>query len=143
MLTQASKTELTTGLALKSNVSDVGKAVEELSQALEERPTFTEMNSNLRDFATRTDLADLLALAETNRNAARSLEEKENMELAILKTRMDEFQKEISKKVTTCATLNELNDLATILESKVAPLARRPTPTRSTRPWTRKSPSST
>jgi hypothetical protein len=31
------------------------------------------------------------------------------MELTILKTRMDEFQREIIKKVSTCATLAEFN----------------------------------
>lgn len=71
--TQASKTELATGLALKSNVSDVGKAVDELSQALEERPTFTEMSSTLREFATKIDLSNLMAITETARNMGRSL----------------------------------------------------------------------
>jgi hypothetical protein len=37
---QASKTELTTGLSLKANSTDVSKTVEELSRALEERPSY-------------------------------------------------------------------------------------------------------
>jgi len=49
---------------------------------------------------------------------AQSYEQKENIELTILKTRMDEFQKELTKKVSTCATLAEFNDLTTLLESK-------------------------
>ena len=41
------------------------------------------------------------------------------MELTILKTRMDEYQKEITKKVGACATLSEFNEIANILEAKV------------------------
>ncbi len=45
--------------------------------------------------------------------------EKESTELAILRARMDEFQKEITKKVTNCATLQELSELTSIVEAKV------------------------
>ena len=41
------------------------------------------------------------------------------MELTILQARMDEFQKEISKKVASCVTLTEFQDLINIVEQKV------------------------
>jgi hypothetical protein len=49
---------------------------------------------------------------------AQTFEQKESIELTILKTRMDEFQKELTKKVSACATLSEFNDLTTLLETK-------------------------
>ena len=46
------------------------------------------------------------------------MEEKENVQLEILKTRMNEFQRQITKKVSTCATLQEFNTLTEVLETK-------------------------
>ena len=45
-------------------------------------------------------------------------ESKEGVEVAILKTRMDEFQREIGKKVSGCATLSDLKELAIVVEGK-------------------------
>ena len=89
--------------------------MEELSQALDEKPSFTDLNLTLREYASKNDLNDLLAMTETNRHLTHSVEQKENMELTILRTRMDEFQKEITKKVSACATLSELNDITNAL----------------------------
>ena len=50
-----------------------------------------------------------MAMAQTGRQVAVSAEERENVELSILRTRMDEFQREITKKVGMCATLEEFN----------------------------------
>ena len=73
----------------------------------------------LRDYASRVDLVEILA----NQNAQSGNREEERegdaVEIAILKARMDDFQKEISKRVGACATLPELQEVLTLLDGKV------------------------
>ena len=77
-LIQASKTELSTGLSLKANSTDVSKTVEELSRALEERPAYQEISSMLRDYASRADLVELLA-SQSEKQEDRAVEERESI----------------------------------------------------------------
>jgi hypothetical protein len=44
--------------------------------------------------------------------------EQEGLEVSILKARMDDFQKEISKRVGACVTLPELQEVLTLLDGK-------------------------
>lgn len=72
---------------------------------MEERPAYQEITSMLRDFASKADLIELLAEQSENRGRIENEEQKESLELSILKARMDDFQREISKRVGACVTL--------------------------------------
>lgn len=58
----------------------------------------------LRDFASKADLIELLAEQSENQGRREDVEQKESLELSILKARMDDFQREISKRVGACVT---------------------------------------
>lgn len=117
--TRASKQQLSTGLALKANGFDLGKIVEEISSAIDSKVSYGDINSILKEYAHKKDVNELLI--ETGRQGFHSKRNEEQTELQckILKARMDDFQKQITKRLGGCVTLSEFQELVTIMEQKV------------------------
>lgn len=121
--TKASKAEMNAGLSLKANVADVSRTIAELAQNVEQRLTFEEVQSMLDDKVGKGDLQYLLSNKVSVEELGKVLEGKAgahevHCELQAIQSRLDEAQRELSKRLTGCALQKDLSYLQSVVETK-------------------------
>eukprot|EP00357_Protocruzia_adherens_P011027 CAMPEP_0114975776 /NCGR_PEP_ID=MMETSP0216-20121206/2296_1 /TAXON_ID=223996 /ORGANISM="Protocruzia adherens, Strain Boccale" /LENGTH=802 /DNA_ID=CAMNT_0002336613 /DNA_START=61 /DNA_END=2469 /DNA_ORIENTATION=+ len=123
MTTRASKAELNSGLAIKANISDVSRTVAEVATSLDSKTSLEEVQSILDEKVTKSDLQYLLSNKVSIDEVRSLLESKADQinltsEIGSVKNRMDDLHKDLTMRVTQCASQREVQYLQTAMENK-------------------------
>lgn len=123
---QASKAELNSGLAMKSNVTDVSKSVSELHNLIDRsRSNHDDVSLLMKDYVQKSDFQYVMA-QKANVDELRTLLEAKvsqsqfNHELDLVGQKFDELHKEYQKKLSNQVSSREFQALSATVDQKVS-----------------------
>ncbi len=113
---RATKHEMANALALKANVGDVSKTVQDIANNIEARALDSDVQRMLNDRVPRSDLQYLLA-NKANIDEVKGMVEgmasqsELGHELHRLSARMDDIRQEMQRRMGTCPSDRDIHDL--------------------------------
>jgi hypothetical protein len=118
-ITQCSKSELSTGLSMKANTSDVSRTVAELSNSVDSKLSINEFHTAMRDYVTRYDVQQIsmnkVSAEDIKQMLIRQPDERAG---SMLLSRFEEMQKDIGKKLAGFVTVGEFRELLNLVDQK-------------------------
>lgn len=123
MTQKASKTELSSGLSLKANISDISRTISEVTSSLETKLTYDECQSMLRDYVLKSDFQYSMSTKASVEEVKSFLESRVSthelkQEINSLYDKFDDWYSEINRKLSSFAHQRELENVKSLLDMK-------------------------
>jgi len=116
---------LNTGLALKSNISDVSRTIADIASSLDGKLSVSDCHAILKDYALNDDLNYLLS-NKVNKEEIRALTDNRvglqdfRREVDRMDDKLTDFYNETQRKFSSLATQRDFQNLTSMVESKVS-----------------------